>query len=194
MAKGALAIGLGSALLLGGGGTLAVWNASATATEAGQIASGDLKMTAGAGTWSSNMTAGTITRIADYKMVPGEKLTYSQPLNIILVGDRITADLTTTNAIADAFNNEATVKIEYNTTADDDAKWVTPSTAAPLTLTPGTQTVRARIVVDFANLAAGNAQGSTMQTKALSGVGFKLTQNAPTTTAATQAPAPAAKP
>ncbi|GAA3326839.1 MULTISPECIES: alternate-type signal peptide domain-containing protein [Paeniglutamicibacter] len=49
MTKGALATGLDVALLLGGGGTLAVWNKS-VAEPAGTITSGDLELTAGTGT------------------------------------------------------------------------------------------------------------------------------------------------
>ncbi len=191
MAKGALATGVGVALLLGGGGTLATWNAS-QAANAGTIASGELKMTAGTGNWASNMTAGPIT-VASYKMVPGEKLTYSQDLAVTLIGDRITANLKTTDAVAKAFGSEANITIEYST--NNGTSW-TPAasgvTAIPLQLNAGTHTVKARMVVDFANLTAGNATASMGQQTALSTVGFKLEQNVPTATTATQAPAPVA--
>jgi alternate signal-mediated exported protein len=190
MAKGALATGVGVALLLGGGGTLATWNATANAS-AGTIAAGELKMTAGTGSWASNMTAGAI-RVADYKMVPGEKLTYSQDLAVTLVGDRITANLKTTDAVAKAFGNEANITMEYST--NNGTSW-TPATsgvtATPLQLAAGVQTVKARLVVDFTNMSS-NTTASMTQTQALSGVGFKLEQNVPTATTATQAPAPVA--
>ena len=184
MAKGALAIGVGAALLLGGGGTLATWNATQNSS-AGSIASGELKLEAGTGTWTSNMTAGTI-RAADYKMVPGEKLSYTQDLTATLVGDRITANLTATGAVAKAFGNEANVTMEYFA----NGSW-TPAasgaTAIKLELPAGTHTIKARINVDFTNMAP-NTVSSMMQTDALTGVGFKLEQNVPVTTAATQAP------
>ena len=197
MAKGALAIGVGAALLLGGGGTLATWNA-AQASNAGTIAAGELKMTAATGTWASNLTAGPI-RVADYKMVPGEKLTYSQDLTVTLVGDRITANLKTTDAIAKAFENEANITLEYST--NNGTSWTpaaTGVTAIPLQLSAGVQTVKARMVVDFANLTTPanptgvNAAASMKQEQALSTVGFKLEQNVPTATTATQAPKPVA--
>ncbi|MER2137742.1 MAG: alternate-type signal peptide domain-containing protein [Arthrobacter sp.] len=178
MAKGALATGVGVALLLGGGGTLAVWNQTANAS-AGTIASGDLKLAAGTGTWTSNMTQGTVN-VSSYKMVPGEKLTYAQDLTVTLDGDRINANLTVNDAVAKAFNNEANITMEYSTNGTTWVPATSGTTAVPLNLGKGTHTVKARIIVDFANIQAGNAQASTKQTQALTNVAFKLEQVAPT--------------
>ena len=181
MAKGALATGVGVALLLGGGGTLAVWNQS-FASEAGTIASGDLNMTAGtAAAWTSNLQSAPIDvdDIADYKAIPGEELTYSQDLDVTLKGDHISANLTTTGAVAAAFAGQATVTTEYS--LDNGATWVSSADA----LTPvqmdadGNKTIKARIVVDFVDNPNGNALASTNQSQDLSGVGFKLEQIAP---------------
>ena len=187
MAKGALAIGVGAALLLGGG-TLATWNATANAS-AGTITAGELAMsTSVAGAWTSSASGVILpTAVAAYRAVPGEVLTYSQTLKINLNGDNITAKLEATGAVAaKAFGDEANVRIEYNTTAADESKWVSAATgvtATPLALAKGEHTVRARIVVDFVNITtgAGNTTASMKQSANLSGVGFKLTQNAPTT-------------
>lgn len=90
MTKGALSIGVGAALLLGGGGTLAVWNAEATVAP-GTIAAGDLNITAGAGTWTN--AAGKTIDINNYKVVPGDVLTFTQALDMTLVGDQMKAKL-----------------------------------------------------------------------------------------------------
>jgi alternate signal-mediated exported protein len=95
MTKGAIATGIGVALLLGGGGTLALWSDSEK-SNADPIAAGNLDLELPApGTWSSNMT-GNIKSISTYHVVPGEQLTYRQFLTPILVGDRVEATLTAT--------------------------------------------------------------------------------------------------
>jgi len=94
MTKGALATGLGVALLVGGGGTLAVWNADATAG-AGEIKSGDLNITAKAGVWTNGNDK--VTDLATYRVVPGDVLTFTQPVEVTLVGDLMKATLAVTD-------------------------------------------------------------------------------------------------
>ncbi|UWX97992.1 alternate-type signal peptide domain-containing protein [Arthrobacter zhaoxinii] len=106
MAKGALAIGIGSAMLLGGGGTLAVWNQT-QAANAGQIAAGDLELTTQAGVWTN--AYGTVVdldpsnTVADYKVVPGDVLTYSQTMDVKLTGDLMQAKLSIQNVPSSTF-------------------------------------------------------------------------------------------
>lgn len=91
--KGTAAIAVGAALLLGGGGTLAWWNAADSAAP-GTVIAGDLNVVAGAGVWKDR--AGTTINIASYKVVPGDKLTFTQTLNVTLSGDKMAANLTAT--------------------------------------------------------------------------------------------------
>jgi alternate signal-mediated exported protein len=93
--KGTAAIAVGAALLLGGGGTLANWNASATATP-GTIVAGDLNVeNTTAGVWKDRNNA-TINNIATYRVVPGDKLTFTQDLAVTLKGDKMAAEIDTT--------------------------------------------------------------------------------------------------
>jgi alternate signal-mediated exported protein len=92
LTKGALVTGLGVALLLGGGGTLAVWNAGQD-SQAGTITAGDLNLQAQPSVWTSS-ASGTIRNINAYRMVPGEKLTYTQAIDVTLVGSGLRAKLT----------------------------------------------------------------------------------------------------
>jgi alternate signal-mediated exported protein len=94
--KGTAAIAVGAALLLGGGGTLASWNAEATGTP-GTVVAGDLDVVAATGVWKDR-TGATITNIANYKVVPGDKLTYTQDLNVTLTGDKMAANVAATGA------------------------------------------------------------------------------------------------
>jgi alternate signal-mediated exported protein len=91
--KGTAAIAVGAALLLGGGGTLASWNAEATGTP-GTVVAGDLNVAAAAGTWTDRN--GATIDISTYKVVPGDKLTYTQALTVTLTGDKMAANVTAT--------------------------------------------------------------------------------------------------
>lgn len=92
--KGTAAIAVGAALLLGGGGTLASWNAADNAAP-GTVVAGDLNVVkSGTGAWKDR--AGATIDIATYKVVPGDKLTYTQVLDVTLTGNKMAADITAT--------------------------------------------------------------------------------------------------
>jgi alternate signal-mediated exported protein len=93
--KGTAAIAVGAALLLGGGGTLASWNASASGTP-GTVVAGDLNVVAATGVWTDRN--GAPVTISTYKVVPGDKLTYTQDLNVTLTGDKMAANVAATGA------------------------------------------------------------------------------------------------
>lgn len=91
---GAIAAAAGTALLLGGAGTFALWNSSTT-IDAGAISSGTLALSkAGTGVWS-NVTNSPATTIdpATFKIVPGNTVTYSQPLTVTATGNDLSATL-----------------------------------------------------------------------------------------------------
>ncbi|QIM16838.1 alternate-type signal peptide domain-containing protein [Leucobacter insecticola] len=79
MMKAAVATGLGVTLLLGGAGSLALWNASANVGAAQNIASGELTLEA-TGAWDSEPLT---------KWVPGDKKTYTATVKIVAVGDNM---------------------------------------------------------------------------------------------------------
>jgi len=95
LAKAAIAGSVGVALLLGGAGTLATWNAG-TALTGGSIVSGNLTVgTAAAAAWTvQHLNAGSSTvygapvstTLATYKASPGDKLTYLTTMPITVSG------------------------------------------------------------------------------------------------------------
>lgn len=98
-AKGALAGGLGIALLLGGGATLAYWNDDA-AVSGQSVTSGHLQITpvVGSSQWSVAFNGGTAKDIADitaFNMVPGDLVTYTADFEIDAEGDNLLIDATT---------------------------------------------------------------------------------------------------
>ncbi|GAA3289567.1 alternate-type signal peptide domain-containing protein [Arthrobacter citreus] len=175
MAKGALAIGVGAALLLGGGGTLAVWNDAET-TAAGQIAAGDLQLATakdGAGKWT-NLQGKTVD-LATYKVVPGDVLTYTQKLDVKLTGDLMAAKLTMTQPTFTSTFTSADVTVGLPTLTKD-------GKALPETLLPkDSGEVVASASFTFNN-RANQAQSSVNAAATFQAVTFKLDQVAPTAT------------
>ncbi|WP_181032371.1 alternate-type signal peptide domain-containing protein [Arthrobacter sp. ZGTC212] len=179
MAKGALAIGVGAALLLGGGGTLAIWNDSET-TAGGSIVAGDLQLTqvvGGEGKWTN--AAGTEIKLADYRVVPGDVLTYTQKLNVKLTGDLMTARLTMTQP---AFKNGGFNPADV-TVVPPSLKKVVGNTLVevPDILKPADSgDVVATAKFTFNDRLAAQAQSSVNASATFEDISFKLDQVAPT--------------
>ncbi|MFE4543516.1 alternate-type signal peptide domain-containing protein [Arthrobacter sp. NPDC056727] len=161
--KGTAAIAVGAALLLGGGGTLASWNASQTATP-GTIVSGDLNVSAAAGVWTDR--AGATINIASYKVVPGDKLTYTQVLNVTLTGDKMAANITTSGTgAADGFT-------AGNVTVTGPA--LTIGGTAVTNPLKTSQTVTATITFEFLSTTSGRSDVGKSYN--FGNVGFNLNQ------------------
>lgn len=165
--KGSAAIALGAALLLGGGGTLANWNAEAT-TAPGSIVSGDLNVQTAAGTWSDR-NGTTIPDITAYKVVPGDKLTFKQDLTVTLHGNKMAANVATTgvtptNGFTAANVAVSPVALTVGSTA----------LANPLVSAAGTQTVTATVSFEF--LSGTTARDDVNKSYNFNTVAFQLTQ------------------
>lgn len=114
MLTGAIAISASALLLVGGGGTLAVWNDTA-GVKPGTITAGNIALEAEGGKWS-NVTSGTavpIANIAEYEIVPGETLRYTQSLNIIVEGTNAVADLKVSGGFVNGFESEGVTLSGY---------------------------------------------------------------------------------
>lgn len=84
LTKSAIAGAAGIALLLGGAGSLAYWNDSATVSST-TINAGSLSVAIDAGaSWDNTIT----------EWVPGDTATYTADLTVVAEGDNIKADLT----------------------------------------------------------------------------------------------------
>ena len=84
LVKGSIAAAAGIALLMGGAGSLAYWNDSAT-VNAGTVTSGVLDVNTGTpGSWSPSIA----------KIVPGDTVTYTQQLSLTATGDNLKATVT----------------------------------------------------------------------------------------------------
>lgn len=153
--KGSAAIALGAALLLGGGGTLAAWNADTSAAP-GSIVSGDLNVAkSAAGVWTDRTGTDITAKIADksYHVVPGDKLTFTQNLTVTLVGDKMAADITAAGVGANSGftgNNVVVTAPALKIGATDVVNPLKPAASGATT-----QTVTATITFEFLSTTQG---------------------------------------
>lgn len=89
--KGAIAGAAGVALLLGGAGTFALWNSSAS-VGGGTIVAGNLLVadSGAAGVWTHGAT---VITLSSFRAVPGDTLTYTKTMNITATGDNLVGSL-----------------------------------------------------------------------------------------------------
>lgn len=88
LTKAGIATAAAVALLMGGAGTLAYWNDTADLDGASVISAGNLDVEAGAaGSWVG------ISNIDNYRIVPGDTLTFTQDVTVVAQGDTLVANL-----------------------------------------------------------------------------------------------------
>lgn len=141
--KGSVAAAAGIALLMGGAGSLALWNDSAT-VNAGTVSSGTLAITGSTGgAWSPTIA----------KIVPGDTVTYTKQLTVSATGDNLKA--TVTSNIASITNNitGSTATSTFVVKTSPGGVVVTP-TAGVYTLN-GTYTVDVTVTVAFSASTTG---------------------------------------
>ncbi|MCW3493466.1 alternate-type signal peptide domain-containing protein [Microbacterium sp. SSM24] len=91
--KGTIAIAAGIALLLGGGGSMAYWQGTAS-TSSAVVQTGELGITVGSNpTWQvkRGTTTTPIANISTFKMVPGDQVIYTVPFQTVAAGTNLTA-------------------------------------------------------------------------------------------------------
>jgi len=181
LVKGAVAGAAGIALLLGGAGTFALWNSTAT-VNVGTVNSGTLSIAAsGSPSWkniSSDAPAGgtAIAAIANYKIVPGDKLELTQTVNVNATGDNLKATLSYDDA---TITGDLKSLVNVTMSADGGASVSRVGTTQTFLVTPGasaTTPVTVKVTVELPSTVAGTTgQGQSLN---LSALAFKLQQNA----------------
>jgi alternate signal-mediated exported protein len=170
--KGAVAGTAAIALLLGGAGTFALWNDSASASM-GTISSGTLDITkVSAPVWTDLSTNAVIGDISTFALVPGDKISYSQTVSVAARGNNLKAELTVdpsglagwTAGSTDLLNN-----LTISTAVDGVASVLgTPIAVA------STKDVHLSATIEMLDTVSGQtAQGESIN---LSGLAFTLKQ------------------
>jgi alternate signal-mediated exported protein len=174
LTKAAIAGAAGIALLLGGAGSLAYWNTSASLTGA-TITAGELTITANNdGAWSD---AGGAITIASFRAVPGDVLTYTASFDVTAVGDNLTATVALTgDSIAAASTSPADVKLASLLTKSTVVKvgGVVTNVVSPAA---GTQTVTVSVSITWPDGAPVDDNDAMNGAVDLSGMTITLTQD-----------------
>jgi alternate signal-mediated exported protein len=183
--KASLATAAGVTLLLGGAGTFASWNASASAGGA-TIASGNMVVedSGQAGAWTAN---GTPITLAGYAISPGDTLTYTKTMSVSAEGDSLQATLGLTGGSiaaadpADPADQALAGYLQANATLTATGEGIT-GTGPTFTVAPGTGvvdedvTVSVTIAFPYGETAGGNNNAMNGAVD-LSGLTVTLTQN-----------------
>ncbi|HEX7834555.1 MAG TPA: alternate-type signal peptide domain-containing protein [Pseudolysinimonas sp.] len=158
LVKGAIAGAAGIVLLMGGAGSLAYWNDSASAgpsSGSNSITAGTMTVTAvNGGSWTkglynaSNVLVGSVASVADLstvRLVPGNRLVYTQGFNIVATGDDLYFTIgSTAGAVSAASAGAADVALAAQINASGTTAFsvssVTGGTVVAAT-TPGTYKV-----------------------------------------------------
>jgi alternate signal-mediated exported protein len=163
LVKGSIAGAAGIALLLGGAGTFALWNSTATLS-AQSITAGTLSLTANSdGVWKKD---GVTIDPTAYRIIPGTTLEYTQTLTVNAVGDGLKADLTYSGLTA---TGNLDTLVQKTLLVTSPTATVSGST---LKFTSGTSTVNVAVKVTF---PAASTTGQN-QTLNLNAINFTLTQ------------------
>lgn len=198
LVKGSIAGGLGVVLLLGGAGTLALWNQTAVVS-GGNVTAGVLTIAADAtaSTWTdissdvvsvagqSNGVA--IANIANFKIVPGDKIKFTKTVTINATGNNLKGKLTFDPATIVAGSGAAStaLKSKLITTLTASGTGVA-ATATPSEYTVATNTTNSTVTlvltIELPSTVGDTAgEGTIAQTGTvdLTNVAFKLNQVRP---------------
>jgi alternate signal-mediated exported protein len=169
LVKGAVAGAAGIALLIGGAGTFALWNSTATVS-AGSISAGTLSLTANAdGVWKNGTNP---IDPATYKMIPGTTLVFTQTLAINATGDGLTAGLTSSGMTGSGALDAAVTKTLAITSTSSNVTVAGNTITVVSAATPATVKVTYTVTLPS---GATTGQGGTLNLSALT---FTLAQTA----------------
>lgn len=186
--KGSIAGAAGVALLLGGAGTFAYWNSSATLA-GDTIVSGNLAVTdsTDAGVWTVNGGTAAID-LAGYLVVPGDVLTYTKTMSILASGDNLVATLdlgaaSVTAATAAAEDVALAAELEESAVLSATGQGIAAVTGTPntFTITPGageiSQDVTVVATIAFPDSTLAGAENASMNgSVSLADMALTLTQ------------------
>ncbi|MEE6283010.1 alternate-type signal peptide domain-containing protein [Georgenia sp. MJ170] len=175
MTKGTIAVAAGAALLLGGAGTYAWWSVSEAVDDQGTIQSGDLNLVLGEASWELNGTM--VNDVQQVRIVPGDVLNLTQPIEVTAIGDDLTSELTVdaTGLTGDAELIQA-LDVSFTMPTDADT-WATEGDGNSYAIAPSNaayESVDAGVTITFDQDTSGRT--ATDSTVNLSSVVFNLAQ------------------
>lgn len=207
LVKGSIAGAAGIALLLGGAGTLALWN-DAEDVDAGTVQTGTLDIalidadgvaSPATGIWedvSPELAAATPFDPSTHKIVPGDVVTFTQDVTIEATGKNLEAQLSYDAGSIEidpallgidpdpSVTTDDWVTVDFDVTAIDvaDAPTISPLSPGVYTVTPaadGTTAYRVVITVTFNSATPGQIGQDEAAGVDLTAASFTITQVRP---------------
>jgi alternate signal-mediated exported protein len=182
LVKGAIAGAAGVALLLGGAGTFALWNAN-VGVASGTVSTGTLSFGTNSGATWKDTSAGAATTTFDpatQKIVPGDVVTLTQVITVNATGKNLKAQLAyapSSVAIPVDLAPHIAVALVASKVSGDAALSGSGTTVSPYIITPsagGTSTFSVVLTFTFDSTTTGAiGQGESVD---LSGATYTLTQ------------------
>jgi alternate signal-mediated exported protein len=164
LTKAAIAGAAGIALLLGGAGSLAYWNAADT-VNAGSISTGTLELSATDGTWNT----------APALWVPGDSYTYSATVSVTASGDNIKGTLSIdTSGITDDDELLDDIALSLNVTGSLPGGVTANGDGTYDIVGAGTYSLDVTVTAAFDPDSGNDTQGKSLD---LSALGFKVVQH-----------------
>lgn len=176
LTKAAIVGAAGIALLLGGAGSLAYWNSSASLTGA-TITAGELTIAANNdGAWAD--ANGPIT-LSSFRAVPGDVLTYTATFDVTAVGDNLTATVGLTGDSITAANTSDAADVKLASLLQKSTTFkVGTATTTVVSPSAGTQTVEVSVELTWPIGTALTGDNDAMNGEVdLSGMTITLTQD-----------------
>ncbi len=161
--KAAIAAGAATALMLGGAGTLALWQDSKDIS-AGTVTSGHLTLdTAAAGTWTDTSSGAATTDFdptTDH-IVPGDTVVYNQNVTISADGKNLQGELTV-GSFAAAIPAELAGQVTVDVVPSSTDSGLTIAGSKVSFAAPGSYNLSVAITVDFLEGIEGSTPVDTM--------------------------------
>lgn len=173
MIKGSLAGATGVALLMGGFGTYALWSDSENLQVNG-VQSGELDIATSAGTYDDANTATANDWTSTDKMVPGDKVTYTQTFTVKATGKNMKGNVVYTKPnLSNTFAGLANSVVITSDNANVVESQTTPGTFT-FTSPFGTATLKAVVTYTLPSGTANQADQNKAAT--LPAAAFTITQ------------------
>ena len=173
--KGAAAIAVGAAVLMGGAGTYALWSVDQSVAQEGAVQTGDLDLKLGTAKWKLN-GAGVGGGIDSVKLVPGDVLELTQPVTVTAIGRDLKSQLSlpTENIFSGALELKKHLTVDMTLPS---VEWATkaPTVANTYSITAGTAAygpVDAKVTMTF----DANGREAVDSSVDLAKVSFRLDQ------------------
>lgn len=177
LTKALIAAGAGTALFIGGQGTLAAWSGTQNLTGFAPISAGALEVrAAAAGVWKDQ--TGATLNLAAFHIAPGDTLTYTTTIGLTATGDNLHGRITLSPSSIAPVNAGSAADAALASILTTSATYTVDGVTGPaFTARPGTQTIAVSVTLTWPSGAASTDNTATNGRVSLANLSLTATQN-----------------